>query len=86
MKRRDFLGALGAPLVFGLGSPGLRRFSGLRSFSAPWLLVPMDDVQTDHLKAYGVTYRVLERGAKAEWFLNYRGGSFLLPGDAATAA
>ena len=39
----------------------------------------MDESQTNHLKAYGVTYRVVQSGAKAEWFLNYRGGSFLLP-------
>ncbi|MEK9506751.1 asparagine synthetase B [Gemmatimonadota bacterium Y43] len=43
------------------------------------LLVPMDRQQTDHLKAYGLTYWVLERGEQAEWLLNYRGGSFLLP-------
>ena len=47
--------------------------------------MPMDDAQADHLKAYGVAFRLLERGGRAEWFLNYRGGSFLLPGDAATA-
>jgi hypothetical protein len=45
----------------------------------------MDESQNDHLKAYGLTFRVLERGGKAEWFLNYRSGSFLLPGDAGTA-
>jgi hypothetical protein len=45
----------------------------------------MDDVQSDHLKAYGVAFRMLERGGRGEWFLNYRGGSFLLPNDAATA-
>jgi hypothetical protein len=43
------------------------------------LLVPMDDAQGDHLKAYGVAFRSLERGEKSEWLLNYRGGSFLLP-------
>ncbi len=48
------------------------------------LLVPMDDHQTDHLKAYGLTYWVLTRGQKAEWLLNYRGGSFLLQDDPAT--
>ena len=48
------------------------------------LLVPMDDRQTNHLKAYGLTYWVLAKGAKAEWLLNYRGGSFLLPDDPAT--
>jgi hypothetical protein len=84
MRRREFLGAFGAPLL--LGSMGkLRLPAELWTPTASWLLVPMDDVQNDHLKAYGVTYRALERGAKAEWFLNYRGGSFLVPGDAMTA-
>jgi hypothetical protein len=46
---------------------------------AQWLLVPMDRTQADHLRAYGLTYWVLERGNPAEWLLNYRGGSFLLP-------
>ncbi len=45
------------------------------------LLVPMDETQTNHLKAYGLTFWVLEQGQKAEWLLNYRGGSFLLPDD-----
>lgn len=44
----------------------------------------MDDSQEDHLKCYGVTYRALQRGGRAEWLLNYRGGSFLIPADAAT--
>ncbi len=44
-----------------------------------WLLVPMDRDQEDHLKAYGLTYWTLEQGEKAEWLLNYRAGSFLLP-------
>ncbi len=52
---------------------------------ADWLLVPMDDVQAEHLKAYGLTFRAIQRGVKAEWLLNYRGGSFLLPNDAAAA-
>ena len=43
---------------------------------AAYLLVPMDESQTDHLKAYGITYWVLEQGGKADWLLNYRGGSF----------
>lgn len=43
------------------------------------LLIPMDDVQSDHLRSYGVTYWVLEKtGTDAEWLLNYRGGSFLV--------
>jgi hypothetical protein len=47
--------------------------------SAQWILVPMDPGQHNHLRAYGLTYWVLEHGQKAEWLLNYRGGSFLLP-------
>jgi hypothetical protein len=47
--------------------------------TAQWLLVPMDREQADHLRAYGLTYWVLEQGNEAEWLLNYRGGSFLLP-------
>ena len=43
------------------------------------LLVPMDDGQTNHLKAYGLTYGAIKTGLQAEWLLNYRGGSFLLP-------
>jgi hypothetical protein len=45
------------------------------------ILIPMDMVQTDHLKAYGITYRALEKGIKADWLLNYRGGSFMLDYD-----
>jgi hypothetical protein len=47
--------------------------------SGQYLLVPMDEAQTNHLKAYGLTYHTLALGATAEWLLNYRGGSFLLP-------
>jgi len=43
----------------------------------------MDDAQTNHLKAYGLAYRAIGAGLRAEWLLNYRGGSFLLP-DTAT--
>jgi hypothetical protein len=46
---------------------------------AQHLLVPMDRAQTDHLKAYGLTYWVLDQRLTAEWLLNYRAGSFLLP-------
>lgn len=52
---------------------------GVVSVRAGYLLLPMDGEQSDHLRAYGVTYRVLEWGHRAEWLLNYRGGSFLLP-------
>src|SRR5207247_9228277 len=75
-----------AGLSVGAALLGPRGFSVLYRPLPPsttQLLVPMDDSQTDHLKAYGVTYRVVQAGLKAEWLLNYRGGSFLLPdGDA----
>lgn len=43
------------------------------------ILVPMDETQKNHLKAYGVAYRSLEAEIIIEWLLNYRGGSFLFP-------
>lgn len=46
---------------------------------ATQLLVPMDESQTNHLKAYGVAYWTLENQIVIEWLLNYRGGSFLMP-------
>lgn len=44
---------------------------------ASFLFLPMDESQTNHLKAYGVTYWVLDQGIQAKWLLNYRGGSFM---------
>ncbi|MEY4609105.1 MAG: hypothetical protein RL625_1322 [Gemmatimonadota bacterium] len=46
---------------------------------AQHLLLPMDDAQANHLKAYGVTFGALRDGVRSEWLLNYRGGAFLLP-------
>lgn len=47
---------------------------------ASFVLLPMDEAsQKNHLKAYGITYWVLEQEYKVSWLLNYRGGSFLLP-------
>lgn len=44
---------------------------------ASYIYIPMaDGKQKDHLKAYGITYWVLEKGAEAYWLLNYEGGSF----------
>lgn len=42
------------------------------------LLIPMDQSQTDHLKAYGVAYWTLKKQINVEWLLNYRSGSFLM--------
>lgn len=46
---------------------------------AATILVPMDETQVNHLKAYGVAFWVLENKVVMEWLLNYRGGSFLFP-------
>ncbi len=48
------------------------------AFSAQ-ILIPMDDTQTNHLKAYGIAYWVLQGGIEINWLLNYRGGSFMFP-------
>jgi hypothetical protein len=45
---------------------------------ASFILIPMDEKQTNHLKAYGITYWTLEQGSEVKWLLNYRGGSFLI--------
>ena len=42
------------------------------------LLIPMDKVQKNHLKAYGIAYFALEQDLVVDWLLNYRGGSFLM--------
>lgn len=65
------------------------RFPGVKSFLfvlglllstqqllASYILIPMDETQRNHLKAYGITYWVLDAGVEAYWLLNYRGGSF----------
>jgi hypothetical protein len=81
MNRREFLGYLAGGAGMAPGALGYRPFP---SPSAPVrllpsLLIPMDDSQTNHLKAYGVTYRLVQAGLRSEWLLNYRGGSFLVP-------
>ena len=50
----------------------------IQLFSQNKILIPMDLSQTDHLKAYGITFHALEDGLKADWLLNYRGGSFMI--------
>ena len=42
------------------------------------ILIPMDEKQANHLKAYGIAYKTLKDGMEVEWLLNYRGGSFLI--------
>ena len=61
------------------GIAALAAAAAAGALSAQMLLVPMDRGQVDHLKAYGLAYSVLERDGRAEWLLNFQGGSFLLP-------
>ena len=46
-------------------------------FAQAKLLIYMDLQQTDHLKAYGITFNALKDGITSDWLLNYRGGSFM---------
>jgi len=59
------------PLIifFGLSSTGW----------ANRLLIPMDQSQKNHLKAYGISYWILKNfEMEMDWLLNYRGGSFMV--------
>lgn len=43
------------------------------------ILIPMDESQTNHLKAYGIAYWILKSyETEMDWLLNYRGGSFMV--------
>jgi hypothetical protein len=41
------------------------------------ILIPMDERQANHLKAYGIAYWILRSENEVDWLLNYRGGSFM---------
>ncbi len=49
---------------------------------ASQILIPMDETQTNHLKAYGIAFYLLENEVVIDWLLNYRGGSFMTPHSA----
>lgn len=44
---------------------------------AAYILIPMDNTQKNHLKAYGIAYYALQRDVEVDWLLNYQGGSFM---------
>ena len=48
------------------------------SAKASYIFIPMDDNQSNHLKAYGIAYYAIERDVKVDWLLNYQGGSFMI--------
>ena len=51
---------------------------------AVYLLLPMDEAQKNHLKAYGIAFWLLQKEVQVDWLLNYRGGSFLMQYNKAT--
>lgn len=46
---------------------------------AAYILIPMDESQSNHLKSYGIAFWVISSEVSVDWLLNYRGGSFLFP-------
>ena len=42
------------------------------------ILIPMDENQKDHLKAYGAAFWIVGEQINVEWVLNFRGGSFIV--------
>jgi hypothetical protein len=58
----------------------------IQTAKASFILIPMDEKQSNHLKAYGITYWTLEQGVEVKWLLNYRGGSFLIQHQQAIAS
>jgi hypothetical protein len=85
VRRRDFLATVGGAAAWlrtRFAALGARAVRPAAPFAPP-LLVPMDDSQANHLKAYGLAYASVARGGHTEWLLNYRGGSFLIPDDGA---
>lgn len=63
----------------------MKRFAFILLFfttiaaKASFILIPMDETQNNHLKAYGIAYWVLTKNIPIDWLLNYRGGSFSFP-------
>ena len=48
------------------------------SANAAYIFIPMDENQSNHLKAYGIAYYAIEKEIKVDWLLNYQGGSFMM--------
>lgn len=82
LRSRHLARAIGLLAILGLAAAATPE-TARPDAHAGSLLIPMDDVQTDHLKAYGIVYWTLERGGEAYWLLNHRGGSFLAPASPA---
>ena len=52
--------------------------STLFTANASYIFIPMDESQSNHLKAYGIAYFSIDQGIKVDWLLNYQGGSFMI--------
>ena len=52
--------------------------SGFGKIYANAIFIPMDDRQSNHLKAYGIAYWILKADREVNWLVNYQGGSFLM--------
>ncbi|MCB0698076.1 MAG: hypothetical protein KDC07_11970 [Chitinophagaceae bacterium] len=53
--------------------------AGAGTARAAKIFIPMNaEEQTNHLKAYGVTYAALQKEIEVDWLLNYEGGSFAM--------
>ncbi len=52
----------------------------LSSFASR-ILIPMDEGQKNHLKAYGLAFWVLQKDVEVDWLLNYKAGSFMFGYD-----
>lgn len=61
----------------------LATFIGFNGIAAQ-ILVPMDNSQKNHLKAYGIAYWELKNNKEVSWLLNYRSGSFMYKYSAAS--
>lgn len=57
----------------------LFTFFSVAGARATYIFIPMDESQTQCLKAYGIAYMALKEGVTVEWLLNYKGGSFVFP-------
>ncbi|AYA36276.1 asparagine synthetase B [Hymenobacter oligotrophus] len=57
----------------------LLAYLGPLAGRASQILIPMDQAQREHLKAYGAAYWLLTKEVEVDWLLNYRGGAFAFP-------
>ncbi len=80
MRNQDRRTTIATPLLLALlVLPILLLAAPATQAQSNYVLIPMDDSQRNHLKAYGVMFQHLQDGHTGKWLLNYRGGSFLAP-------